>query len=169
MKKVIRPSFRIHKGKAALSLDYMPPKINDSDKNYTTVDQGVVFIKLANSIGQDNNKYNQYDWKNAKIFALSLVDVGKLIAGPNDVSLFHNPLINSDNNDRSKEKILSLRNNPDFDSSKNNSTACFLSISYTAEPKDQKITIALTLDELYIIESLLKGLMLDMSGINFKL
>jgi len=109
-------------------------------------DEGAVFIEAAPTIGK-----NQYDWDNKVIFALSVNDIGSMLAGftLGKMELYHDPDAKT-NQQGSRPKKLSLE-------SGQQAGTFFLRLSEKSNENTKNIAISLQPQEVYILVTLLKS------------
>ena len=125
----------------------VPPHDAADDSEMIQKD-GCIFVHAASAVGP-----NKYDWDNKIVFALSLTDIGKLLVhfkNGQDLSLFHDPGAQST---RKGEVTKTMK----FSSPKGIVNGAFINLVMNAGGKTTTHSIPLTVDELAILDTLLRA------------
>lgn len=139
--------YAVYKAQGAFQLNFRSPvKKDDKDQ------EGVIFVDAANSKGK-----MAYDWSQGKkvVFALKLVDVGKIVSGLNttgEVSLVHDKFAKTD---KARQRFTSLKITKGKDGK---SYLWKFGVKDTSNPsEDRSVSIYTDLAETRIISSLLES------------
>jgi hypothetical protein len=108
--KKIYNGWTLYKGKAALCLKPILPKINESPQAKSVEREGALLFEFAPA----TNKPKEYDWTKKQYFSLSVVEIGEIIGLDRNGSaeFYHDP--NKGSADEGKiGKKLQIKATPD--------------------------------------------------------
>ena len=140
--------YAVYKGMSnkwgAAQFDFKPPVLA-SIVPKVEGEEGIIFLAATSTSGP-----NQYDWTKKIVFALSVIDQGKILTGllgKQDVSLVHDPGANSPN----KGQVVKTLS---FSAPGGWEKGCMLNLSQKKGEDSLKHTVPLSPDEVTVLKSL---------------